>query len=127
MPPEIYAINGSKIKTKLINRRNQMMTSVPRYYRFLSKHVIIHGTSQREVFDVKGMGDSVTISVSSNKTIIYKRTFYKKETKCIRLYGLGGDDVFNIGGAPRIKVKVDKNMDALSFEKHLRAYLRIKD
>jgi hypothetical protein len=124
-------INGEKIKSKLINRRNQMLKSLPRYYRFLAKQVTIHGTKGAEVFELKGGRDSLAVTIKSKNTVVYKRTFYKKETKTIQLFGLGGQDDFVCEGIDKsgIDIQIDDNkkMDALAFEKHLHTYLRIKE
>jgi hypothetical protein len=119
-------ISGEKIKRKLINRRNQMVKSLPRYYRFLAKSVTVPGTSGADVFDVKNDGDSVMVTLTSKKAVIYKRTFCKKETKKIHLIGLGGGDVYNCE-EPGIEVAIDKTTDAALYEEYLRTYLRIKE
>lgn len=124
-------IQGQKIKRKLMRRRNHMVKSLPRYYQFLAKQVIIHGTKDGEIFELKGGRDSVTVTIRTKNEAVYKRTFYKKETTSIQLYGLGGRDDFACEGIEQsgidIRIDDDDKMDASAFEKHLHTYLRIKD
>ncbi len=76
------------------------------YYNFLAEVVSIYGSDKREWFDVERRGkDSVTVTVfkinkdGEHNKVLYKRTFRAGETREIRLYGRGGDDVFHTHGA----------------------------
>ncbi len=130
LPPEIYAISGKKLTDKLVQRRNGLVQNVLRYYRFLSRHVTVYGSSEPEVFTIKGNKDSVTVTVANKQrnTIVYARTFYATETKSIQLLPLGGNDVIDrkeIKGS-KIKINIDTGMNTGSYTAVLRDYLRIK-
>lgn len=105
MPPAIYAIAGEKTKAKLKSRRNHLTEYAKEYYAFLVKEVTITGTKAKEVFDVIRINDDSTIvnvyrsaAKKENNELFYHRVFLRSETKEIRLYGLDGNDVFNITG-----------------------------
>ncbi|MEP6582761.1 MAG: BamA/TamA family outer membrane protein [Ginsengibacter sp.] len=105
-PPEVYAISGARITSALKSRREQILDYATTYYYFLAKEVEIVGTKGAEYFEVNPVNkDEVSVQLF-NKTKegkkksepFYSRTFYNKETKEIRLYGLDGKDVYTIGG-----------------------------
>ena len=102
LPPEIYAIKGQVLIDKLKARRNQLPRFAKEYYLFIAKEVEITGSRQREYFEVSGADNnetSVTVFRINEKgqkaaTPYYNRIFDPAETKEIRLFGIGGDDVY---------------------------------
>lgn len=113
-PPEIYTISGDKITSALKSRREQILDYATTYYYFLAKEVEIVGTTGTEYFEVNPVNkDEVSVQLF-NKTKenekksrpFYSRTFYNKETKEIRLYGLEGKDVYTIGANENNKIKI---------------------
>ena len=106
MPPEAYAVSGQEIAANLKSRRQQLPRFAEEYYRFLARHVDIPGSEKREYFDVQRLNDELT-SVNVYKITkkgkkesqpIYSRTFKTSETKDIRVYGIDGNDIFNVTG-----------------------------
>jgi hypothetical protein len=104
MPPAVFRISGNEIIQKLKSRRDHLVDYAKEYYAFLSRYVYVPGTQQNELFEVKRLNDEETavtvysIHKNQEKSLIYARTFLNKETKEIRLYGIGGQDVFTISG-----------------------------
>ena len=105
MPDPIYNIDGKKTAAILKKRRDSLHKYAISYYQFLSQQVNITGTKEKEIFEVHRISDDETKVVvyktgknEEREGIIYKRTFFRAETKEIRLYGLNGNDVFNIEG-----------------------------
>ena len=106
MPPEIFAISGKEIIEKLKSRRNHLAEYATDYYYFLAKEVEVVGSKKREAFEVNRLNeDETSVNVYKlNKNgvkstdPIYSRVFKTAETKEIRLYGLSGNDVYNING-----------------------------
>lgn len=106
MPPEIFAISGKEIISKLKSRRNHLIDYAEAYYRFLSKNIDIAGSKKNEFFEIKRLNaieTSVTVfDINKKKEIkknpFYTRTFSIKETDEIRIYGIGGNDIFKVGG-----------------------------
>ena len=108
MPPEVYNISGKEIEDKLKVRRDDLDKYALEYYLMLAKEVDIVGSNKKEYFEVTRLDDGkveVTIfNVDRDKenkkgtNIYYHRIFNPEETSEIRLFGLGGTDIFEIKG-----------------------------
>jgi hypothetical protein len=125
MPEAIFAISGKETVAHLKQRRYELHEYATDYYLFLSKEVNITGTKEKEIFEVNRItDDSTTVIVYSTNArgekerVIFKRTFLSTETKEIRLYGLQGDDIFNINGTVKkgilIRVIGGKDEDSVT-------------
>lgn len=105
MPPVIYRESGQIIKSKLIARRNILKKQALTYYRALSGVVTVSTSEKHENFNITNLPRG-QVSVKINKIkkdgkqeqVIYERTFDPEVTKEIRLYGMGGPDIFNMHG-----------------------------
>ena len=113
MPADIYKLCGPDITQKLIARRNILKQQALKYYRFLSKVVEIPATDKQEYFTITNQPNG-QVSVQINKLkqetdiqqVIYQRVFDPAVTKELRLYGLGGKDVFAIKGDANSPIKL---------------------
>jgi hypothetical protein len=125
MPLDIYNISGKEIAEKLKHRRDNLDEDAADYYRFISKEVNITGTTGKEVFEVTRIDEWLTrvvvykTNAKGGKSLtIYQRTFLAAETKEIRLYGLEGDDRFDvIGNAKKgilIRIIGGKGVDSIA-------------
>jgi hypothetical protein len=105
MPEQIFKISGEKLIKKLKARRDDIDKYATTYYRFLAKEPDILGTLRKETFNVTSAGkDSAKVTLYDNdKNVLFEKTYHHAETKELRLYGMGSDDVFNIDD----KVKKD--------------------
>jgi hypothetical protein len=115
LPPEIFAVSGNELISKLKSRRDHLVAYATQYYLFLAKEVEITGSKQREFFYVKTSGEGETavkifrIDATGKKldTAIYSRIFKPAETKEIRLYGIDGEDVYFVeGNANNIRMRI---------------------
>lgn len=113
LPPEIFAIDGEKLISKLISRRDAMQQRAMRYYAFISKKVNVIGSNLKEYFKISNYGQGLQVRVYARKGndtsfIMYNRIFLPSVTKEIRLFGLNDDDVFEIeeNATSRIKVRI---------------------
>ena len=116
LPPEIYNLSGVEIEAKLKARIKDLDEYSLQYYKLLAKQVDVTGTNKEEYFDVhRNSNQTVEVSIFSIKEnsdtlkgskLLYHRIFNPDETKEIRLYGLGGKDVFNITGATDKSIKI---------------------
>ncbi len=111
MPAQITEFKGNATIDILKTRRDKLPEFAAEYYSIISKKVDIVGSDKREHFQVKRLNNKETEvkvwSVSSKnnkKDKIYDRKFKNDETSEIRLYGLKGQDEFDVGG------KVDNGM-----------------
>lgn len=106
MPPEIFAESGEETARKLKLRRDKIVEYAGDYYDFLAKEVDIPGSKQKEIFNIQRLDNHQTLitiypvnkhgEVSSAP--VFSRAFSDDETKELRLYGIGGNDVFHITG-----------------------------
>lgn len=115
LPPEIYKINGAEIINKLKSRRDLLKDRYAmRYYNFLAKEVDVIGSNKDEYFkisrdeDDKGMQLNVYKRKANNDSgsLMFSRAFKDAETKEVRLYGLNGNDFFNIDPDVYSNIKV---------------------
>jgi len=112
LPPEIFRIDGEKIISKLISRRNILKNAAIKYYGFISRQVNIVGSNQKEYFKVSSVGDKLQVRVyvksKDNDTsfIMYDRIFDPAVTKEIRLFGLHDEDVFEVEKSASSKIKL---------------------
>jgi len=125
MPAAIYNISGRETEAKLKGRRNDLQKYAISYYKFLAEQVNITGTKDQEIFNVTRINDGSTsvivykaANADAGNRIIFQRTFLRSETKEIRLYGLAGNDIFNLNGETKkgilIRVIGGKGEDSLS-------------
>ena len=87
-------------------------------YEFINKFKVITGTQKSDVFEINRMPNGETkISIHRKDLGILNRTFTKKETKEMWIYGLDGKDAFIVDGDgdDLIKIKIigGKKNDAI--------------
>jgi hypothetical protein len=111
LPGSIAAIDSATIAEKLRSRRDILPGKAMSYYKFISKIVTVPGSNKDEYFHVKKHDDGLQLTVykrtdkTDSTTIMYNRVFDEKVTKEIRLYGLNGDDKFEIDSDVSSKIK----------------------
>lgn len=114
MPKEVQPFSAMDIAGKLKERRTHLQQWAVEYYRFIAKETDVTGSEKKEIFLVSVEDGNTTVSVYDYdrnviaSTPFYRRTFYSNETKEIRLYGIGGGDLFKVSGqsARPIRVKI---------------------
>ncbi|HYC85508.1 MAG TPA: BamA/TamA family outer membrane protein, partial [Chryseosolibacter sp.] len=112
-PLEIFSLHGQRIVSHLKSRRNRLVHDAESLYAFLAREVDVTGSDKREQFEVERQPDG-NIDVSVYKLtkegikgrLLFKRSFDREETQEVRLYGLGGDDRFDIAGESRNPILV---------------------
>ncbi len=112
MPPEVFPISGPTIIAKLKSRRNLLPKYAEQYYRFLSKEVSIPATAKNDLVEIKRLSDQATelniYKISKDgqkKNPYYSRVFNNKETKEVRIFGIEGEDVWNVTGDVNKSIK----------------------
>lgn len=111
LPPEIYALDGKEIATKLKSRRDDLLAEGLKYYRFLSDNVNVLGSNQSDYFLLTQQGGAMQVQVFERKdgdTVMhtYTRVFDPQITREVRLYGLNGDDCFKVDSLVDKSVRV---------------------
>lgn len=106
LPPEVYSVSGQEIISKLKARRGHLIEFATDYYKFLAEEVDIPGSEKHERFVIARLNENETkVSVYKIKktgevesTPSYERLFNRSETKEIRLYGIAGNDIWDVTG-----------------------------
>ncbi|MEL7145391.1 MAG: metallophosphoesterase [Bacteroidota bacterium] len=130
-PEKIYKLTGPQIAADLKARRADMKRYAREHYLFLSREVEILGSDKDELFEVRRLDDERTSVVvyklkKGKKDLkIYERTFLRSETKEIRLFGLSGQDEFDISGEVQKSIRVvvlgGRKKDKVSDQSNVRA------
>ncbi|MEP7251574.1 MAG: BamA/TamA family outer membrane protein [Ginsengibacter sp.] len=124
LPPEIYKIEKQTIASKLKSRRDHILRAGLKYYDFISKEVNIVGSNKREYFKVFNSGDKLEVKVykrnkeSDSSSVMFDRTFDRAATKYVNLFGLSGDDMFEIDSTAdsRIRLRIIGGRDNDTFK-----------
>lgn len=106
MPIEVQPLTSTRIRKVLRIRRDNLPQVIDKYYKMLAKYIDLVGSDKSEFFELERLinGDVQAkifkLDNEKNKgAALYSRLFRKKETKEIRLHGLGETDHFQISGA----------------------------
>ncbi|MEM9857644.1 MAG: metallophosphoesterase [Bacteroidota bacterium] len=112
-PSEIYDLHGEDIIRKLKSRRDKLKEYAIDHYEFLARTVSVLGSNKREHFKAtREANGNVRVVVKKvnkegkKKKVLYDRTFIYGVTKEIRLYGLDGEDEFEIEGETSKSIKI---------------------
>src|SRR6185436_10919041 len=103
-PDTIYKIDGPRITSILKARRDKLSEFAEKYYAFLALYVDVIGSDKKEIYEINRLdNESTSVKVYDSEKgekgrLIYDRTFKTDETKEVRIYAFGGDDVINITG-----------------------------
>lgn len=102
LPPEHYAVVGPELSTALEERRDELDEAAAELYGFVFEYADIHVTDEDEEATVERSADGsvriVVRPVESDVGVTFDRTFSADETREIRLYMHGGDDVVSVTG-----------------------------
>ncbi|MEQ8879403.1 MAG: BamA/TamA family outer membrane protein [Cyclobacteriaceae bacterium] len=112
-PDTIRELSAEKTVKVLEARLADMQRYARIHYLFILKEVEVVGTDKHEYFLVERLNpDQMRVTVHKRKKdgeleqVIYRRKFLATETNEIRLYGLGGEDVFEFKGVNAGKIRV---------------------
>ncbi|QJD97045.1 BamA/TamA family outer membrane protein [Mucilaginibacter robiniae] len=113
MPPAIFALSGPQIIQTIKARRSNIAWQGLQFYSFLSRYVDVPTSEKHERVDVTEQADGKVNLVihkvkkdSSLAQITYQRVFDPKDTKEVRVYGMGGHDAFSVAGSGKSPIKV---------------------
>ena len=113
MPPEVFPISGPEIAAKLKSRRELLPKYAKDYFDFLSHEVEITASMKDDRIEIDRISDTTTevniykVSKKGNvkENPYYHRIFDNRQTKEVRIYGLGGEDEWAIKGNVRKSIK----------------------
>lgn len=116
LPQTVYKQVGREIINSLKNRREQLPAAADEMYSILAKKVTVVGSDGKEIFLIRRLDDERTeilvkrpAARDQREALLYNRIFFRKGTEVISLYGLAGNDVFNVQGIvdQGIKIKIN--------------------
>lgn len=114
MPAELFAISGEEIISKLKSRRDELEKYAVDYYAYLTKKVTVTGSDKNEFIQINKLpGNDVGIDIykiskegEKAESPYYSRTFNAGETKEIRIYSLKKEDIIQVSGQEKSRVKI---------------------
>ena len=103
-PPETRAAIAARFVPMLRARREQLPAMAQQYFELLNKEAWLIGTDQAERFILSNVGGGLRVQLLARRagktdSLLTDRTFEPRTTKTLDLYGLGGDDRFELRGA----------------------------
>ncbi len=111
-PKEVNDATIQVIKKKLQGRRKNLQRISNRYFKHISKFQVVKGTDKDDWFDVERMPNGQTrvmgyrIKKGKKADVIHQKTYDRKHTKEIWIYGLDDDDQFVVSGKGDNYIKV---------------------
>lgn len=107
MPREHYALMGAEMEASLRRRRDALPEAADEMYEIVFGYADIHGTDEDEVASIESSsGGEVTVTIQERGSsggpqgaALYLRTFSPEETREVRIYLHGGDDLIQIQGS----------------------------
>lgn len=106
MPQEIFAIRGKTLIAKLKARRGDLVSYATTYYGVMAESSEVVGTAEDDYFEINNGANKTTqvniYHLNKNRikadTPYYSRLFVQKETDEINVYGISGNDIYQING-----------------------------
>ncbi|GGF09171.1 hypothetical protein GCM10011383_20450 [Hymenobacter cavernae] len=105
-PRQVYALAGEEFDTKLRQRREQLPAVAAKFYELLARDVELPGTDLAERFVLEPLNEwqvrvrVFALQAGRRDSLLNERTFDAHQTRSIKLFGLGGNDVFELHGLP---------------------------
>ncbi|UOQ51567.1 hypothetical protein [Hymenobacter cellulosivorans] len=105
-PKAVYAEAGGEFTENLRGRRQQLPAVAARFYELLAQDVEIPGTDAPERFVLEPTGPGLlrvshySLHTGRPDSLVGQRTFNYRQTRSIKVFGLGGNDVFELRGLP---------------------------
>ncbi|HEX8213517.1 MAG TPA: BamA/TamA family outer membrane protein [Longimicrobium sp.] len=101
LPPEYYAVDGARIRTELMARRDRVPEAAREFYELLSSEVDVYASDDAERAQIARAADgTVTVIVTPGEGArpSFVRRFVPGETREVRLFLRGGDDAAEVTG-----------------------------
>ncbi len=140
LPKSAYENTGEYTIETLKARRDRLKEFATRYYKILAENVDVVGTYEKEYYKIEYTQGNVRVRTYTRKKgnkvkdeLHFDRTFVTGETKEVRIYGIGGNDEFEIkgegknctilvriiGGSDKDKYHLDYNASGLKKKLHI--------
>lgn len=133
MPSEIRDASVESIKASLKKRRGDLEKYARKYYPVLMKTVVVSGTDKSEKYLIERNRKETKITIfhlkkDGKEEKTFERVYQTSETKEIWVYGLSGEDKFEVKGRPnRMKLRLLGGPDNDSYVTERGRKVRIYD
>ena len=109
LPAGHYEIVGADLTNALRERRDRLEEAAEELYRVVFRYADIHASDSAETVTVERIQDGsvrVRIESAAPAARTFERTFAPGETREVRLYLFGGDDVVTVTGDARDQIRL---------------------
>ncbi|MDT0687721.1 metallophosphatase [Autumnicola psychrophila] len=109
LPEDTKDQSIERIRQDLKERRDNLLEIARDYYKYLLEFEVIIGTEEDDKFEITRKDSGITeIVIRNDEELIFENTYNSDMTDEIWIYGLDGDDEFNLEGEGNdlIKLKV---------------------
>ena len=113
-PAETRAAIATRLAPLLRARREQLPELAKHYYKILAEEAWLVGTDKAERFMVSAAGEGqlrvklFALRPSKSDSLVTERIYDRKDTYQVNLYGLAGDDIFEL--VPPLKTGIATNI-----------------
>ena len=110
LPKEVRNLDASDLSRKLKQRRADLVRYASKMYEMLARTPDIVGSDKGDYFHIEtDPQQRVRVRVYNNESrekLYFDRTFLPRETRELRIFGLGGKDHFLLSGQSNRKIKL---------------------
>lgn len=112
LPSEAQGKTTERLKTFLKGRRDNLVSIAQEHHTYLTKLAIVTGTDKDDYITITRLADGKThieiarIKDGEKADIVSDKTYDRKTTKEIWVYGLDDDDIFETKGTPDHPIKL---------------------
>lgn len=101
IPDEVKQSSGIlNIKRSLKARRENLLDIAEDYYEYFQKNQVLTGTSEDDRFEITRMSGGITrVKIFREDEEIFSNEYSSEETEELWIYGLDGDDKFELKGS----------------------------
>ena len=110
IPKEVNTATIGKIKSDLKIRKTHLEKYARQYFKVLQKTTLVVGTEKKDKFLITRNGNETNIKIyrvkEDGEELFHERTYRYPETKELWVYGIGDDDIFEVNGEGRKKIRL---------------------
>ncbi|NNE36205.1 MAG: BamA/TamA family outer membrane protein, partial [Rhodothermales bacterium] len=113
LPKEAYDLSGADLIRIMKIRRDKLRQVAEDYFEIQARIVDVVGSNKHEEFVVERLQDGRSLvsvykirKTGERRKLLYKRSFVQGETDEIRIFGLGGNDRFEVSGNVRKAIRL---------------------